>query len=1108
MEENFKIVQFNSTEKKVELDLTTSKNVSLISSPQEDVFVDFQEDNTSLMASWDKVFDQEAESINADNPSDALVKSLFYKGVVDIEYIASICNMDVKDVIFALRGAIYQNPERWEKDLSKGWETADEYLSGNLIDKWKKAVEANKEHFGLFDSNIAAIESLLPPKVNFDDIYITLGTPWIPKDMVCNFAYDLLRFRRRNLILNHDEKLGVWEFFDVRNAATACDYGRGYVQFGTKRISALELIEKCLNNQEVVIRDPIKGIDGKTKYIVNNDETMLAADKQARIRFEFKRWLHSDISKMAQLVDIYTEKFGCIRTRNYDGSFLTFPNMDSKISLYSYQKNAVARILFSPNTLLAHDVGAGKTFIMVAAGMELKRMGISKRNMYVVPNNIISQWEIIFKTLYPTCKLFIVTPSMFKTSNRQKVLSHIIHNDYDAIIIGYSCFDLIPLSLNYQKSKLLKEINELKARKEESNTKKIRAEIKKLQEKYNEMVFEAGLHSKLCFDDLQINTLFVDEAHNYKNLPFDTQGRFILGVNNEGSKKCQEMLEKVRCVQSQNNGRGVVFATGTPITNSISDIFVMQKYLQPGLMEIMGISSFDAWIGNFAELAIGFEIDVDTNNYRLARRFTKFHNLPELTSALALIADFYKTSLNADIPNFNGYINCRVPKTKELAKYLKEISKRADDVRKGRIKRTEDNMLKITTDGRKAALDIRLADKNATFNTDCKIFNCADNVYDIYLRYYEQGGTQLVFCDTSTPNNVLFNAYDELKRFLVGFGIPEEEIAFVHSANTEKAREKLFEAVNSSKIRVLIGSTWKLGMGVNVQKHLVAIHHLDIPWRPADMVQREGRILRQGNENEEIFIYRYITEGSFDAYSWQLLETKQRFIDEILAGSIQVRAGNDIGDTVLGYAEVKALAIGNPLIKERVEVFNELSKYINMQRKVDELKQEILAEIDILPSLIDAKVKEIENISLDIKHYKENKVELDHDAKRDLRTYLTTEISNSFMLIEEKVLCEYQGFKIIIPINMTKDKPYVYLQNVNKYRVNVGMSLISVLIRIDKFLDDLELYLDGHKDKLLMLENKQETLKVDLVSKENYTDTIKELSEKLAQIDEKLGVKH
>lgn len=837
-----------------------------------------------LPLDWENAFNQDArtQGVHADSISDGLIYSLSNLGRVDIEYISSITGEDYKTIIGTLKGSIYQNPETWGECFYKGWETAEEYLSGNMMRKWKAAKKADKEYNGYFADNIKAIEKVLPPTVATKDIYVTLGSPWVPADIIDDFIIHLFGSSERYpvydgnriLVLEsyktlHDEITGTWEIpfknrynHDVKVTRT----------YGTDRINALHILERTLNMKSVAVTDEVvcnTNSSGK-KRVINQSETILAIEKQNKMIKAFQKWIWEDERRKERLEMIFENNFSCVRRRIFDGSFLRFPDMSPAINLYPYQKDAVARILFTPNTLLAHDVGAGKTYVMIAAAMEMRRMGLSKKNMFVVPNNIVGQWKNMFYAMYPNANLLSVEPKSFTPSKREGVLERIRDEDFDGIIIAYSCFEQIPLSKEYYKNQLIDEqelIAEIAGKKNKATSR-----LKKKQEAVSKALSELSvamddLYNGVYFDDLGITRLFVDEAHNFKNVPIETKADKVLGVSASGSKKCQDMMDKVRMVQKKNDGAGVVFATGTPITNSITDAFIMQMYLQSGELAMLDLQSFDSWIGMFAERSTEFEIDVDTSSYRLATRFSKFHNLPELTSLLSSIADFHQVDTSAGIPQIDGYTDALISKTNEFADYLKDISQRAEDVRKGYVSRKDDNMLKITTDGRKAALDLRLVDPSAMFTYQSKVARCVENVADIYFKTTAQKSAQIIFCDTSTPKTG-FNIYDEVKAMLQSKGVPSDKIAFIHDAQTEAQRNTVFAKVRKGDIRVLLGSTVKLGLGVNIQDKLIALHHIDVPWRPADMTQREGRILRQGNTNSKVQIFRYITEGSFDAYSW------------------------------------------------------------------------------------------------------------------------------------------------------------------------------------------------------------------------------------------------
>lgn len=1061
-----------------------------------------------LPLDWENLYanDERVKNIHTDSIHDALTLSLANLTRVDIEYIASITGESLKTVILSLKGSIYQNPELWDECFYKGWETAEEYLSGNLLHKRRVADEANKKYYGYFADNLTAIDAVMPAPLSMGDIYVSIGSPWVPPDIIDDFITHILRLKNPYVGTKHDEVTGTWEI-PMKNDWRYSTSVAATKTYGTSKMPALHILERTLNMKNVTVTDQsFDPFTLKKTRVVNKNETLLAIEKQQEMLNAFRGWVWKDQSRRQRLEEIYVSKYGCLRRRMFDGSFLQFPNMAGGITLYPYQKNAIARIFFSPNTLLAHDVGSGKTYIMIAAGIELKRLGISKKNLYVVPNNIVGQWASLFKTLYPASNILTVTPSRFTPAKRQSTLMQIRDGDYDAIIMPYSCFDAIPLSLDYYIDTTKEEKAELERlnKNQKTSTPNVRARLKAVSERLAKLELEQKNPAEIYFDSLGISRLFVDEAHNYKNIPILTQSH-VLGITSSGSKKCKEMLEKVHFIQRTNDGGGVVFATGTPITNSITDVFTMQKYLQSGDLALMDLQSFDSWIGMFAEKVTEFEIDVDTNSYRLASRFSKFHNLPELTSMLSYIADFHQVDKSSGIPDFDGYDDALIPKTDKLAKYLSEISKRAEMVREHKVKRKKDNMLLITTDGRKAALDLRLVERKAPFTVNSKVAVCAENICYIYKQTEKARLTQLVFCDSSTPKPE-FNMYDELKRLLVSMGVAESDIAYVHDAESERGRSLLFSKMRKGDIRILIGSTFKLGIGVNVQDKLIALHHLDLPWRPADMTQREGRILRQGNTNQRVLIYRYITEGSFDAYSWQLLETKQRFINDLLAGSLSERHGEDIENTVLNYAEVKALAIGNPLIKTRVETANELNRLLSLQRKAVENRMELEKEQLELPGKINRQKELITKCRIDIAHYEDCYTEHTPEINKSIREALHEAVMGNILVPEESFLMQYQGFDIILPSNMTETKPFIWLQNSGRYYIELGESDKGMLIRIDNFLNNLKKHLKNLSDVLEHFRTREQHVREELEKTESYTDKIAECKKKLEQLDKKLGV--
>ena len=1048
------------------------------------------------------VKNQRAADTFAENIPDALLLSLHNLGCIDIEYIACTCRETVKNVISALKGTIFQNPEKWDESFYKGWETAGEYLSGNVYLKIEKALAANKKYQGYFSDNVAALKKILPPKLGAEQIYVTLGSPWIPPELIDDFINLYIGRKTSESKVCYDASIGLWHI----------PYKRNYIGniiaenvYGTKRMNALAIIEHTLNKKQVDIYDEIPDASAKNgkKRVLNTEETALAAEKQKEIVSEFKKWIWQDAERKKRLEQIYNEKFGGIRPRKYNGLFLKFPEMSDDVKLYDYQKNAVARIMMSPNTLLAYEVGAGKTFIMIAAGMEMRRIGISRKNMYVVPNGIVGQWEEMFKRLYPKSHILVVDPHSFAPKKRNEILIQMKCGDYDGILIAYSCFGMIRMSLAYEESLLNKKIEKIKTSNAKRNTDAIKEEIYRLRRK---RMFE----NEIYFDELGINTLFVDEAHNFKNVPICTKIRGVAGISSAGSEKCAKMMEKVKFVQRKNNGRGVVFATGTPITNSLTDIYIMQKYLQDQDLCKLGIGNFDEWVGMFAERVTELEVDVGGTGFRTVTRFSQFHNLPELAALFGRTADFFKVHSMIGIPEFHGYTDVVIPRTDKLSQYMSELASRVDTIRGGI--RTKDNMLKITTDGRKAALDIRLVNiecERSEVDEHFKAYSCARRVFGIYMSTAADKLTQVVFCDWAVFKKGGAvgmrggDIYTELKELLVTMGVKPDEIVFIHDT-TDENRQEIFDAVRHGKIRIIIGSTAKLGTGVNIQDRLIALHHLDVPWRPADMIQREGRILRSGNMNKEVKIYRYITKGSFDAYSWQILESKQKIITEILGDKLGVRDCEDIDGAVLNFAEAKALAAGNKFLKQRIQKANELSRYILLQKNMIQIREQLEEEMCRLPNLIEYQKRQIEKCSADISHYTENKRKYSAQECAKIRDLIRNTLEEN-VPVQDEVICEYQGFQIVFSSVPSNNEAIVFVQNEGKYRLALGKSG-GYMKKIDNLLNNLGSYRDKLCEEKQRLEEKLSDAASSLENMYSYSEQIEKLRAEITEIDNKLEV--
>ncbi len=1058
---------------------------------------------TELNMDWDSAFSSNVviEDIYAETASDGLVHSLKTFGYVDLEYIARVTTLPIKEVIQKLKGSIYQDPNKWEECFYKGWVTADEYLSGNLLQRLKIAEEANLKYNSYFSENIKAIKRVLPHGVTSSEIYVTIASSWIPEDIIKDFIVDIMGVANSSWhkdLISKDPKTNIWDIKPkIRNYNNY--YSKFDYQYKTRNRSGLSILLSALNMKTVVISKT----DSRGNKYYDQADMLLAVEKQKILNMVFHDYIFNNEERKKRITEAYNSLYGYNVCRVYNGDFLDFVNMNPLVKLYDYQKNSIARIIFNKNTLLAHDVGTGKTYIMIASGEELIRMGLSRKNMYVVPNNILSQWAEAYSYLYPKSKVKVCYPKDFAPGKRRATLLDIKNNNYNAIILAHSSFDSIELSNSIRIKKLedeFVEINNLSTISyiSEARLTEIENELSALREK------EFDINDDITFDKLGITRLYVDEAHFYKNVPIQTGLINMLGISYNGSTKCLGMVEKVSYMNSLSDG-GVIMATGTPITNSITDCYVFQRYLQEGELKLLNIHSFDNWVAMFAEKNEELEVDVDAKGYRMATRLSRFHNLPELTTILANVADFHRLEKNTELPEFNGYKDIVLKKTIELNEYIEELSARATMIRTGFVKRIDDNMLKVTTDGRLAALDLRLVNPNTRQNKIfTKVYSCAERVCDLYIKTNLTKATQLVFCDCSTPKDG-FNIYDELKRVLLLYGIKPQEIAFVHEAKTDKQRQAMFDKVNNGEIRILVGSTFKLGIGVNVQNKLIAIHHLDVPWRPADMIQREGRIIRQGNENKEVFIYRYIQEGSFDAYSWQLLETKQKFIDELLANSISVRSVLDVSDIVLNYGEVKALAIGNSRLRERFEIYNELNRLRLLHNNDQQLRSRYERELLEIPKKIEELEELINNYTYDYAIYIGSKREYSAEERNEIRNYIYDEVLTNVMMKEERTLLSYQGFELILPMNMTEPKPYIWAVATHKHKIEMSNSASGSLIRIDNYFENLGKKKKELEYEIILLKEKEISIKEILEKQIDYEPMISELKEKLEKIDKELN---
>ncbi len=940
----------------------------------------------------------------------------------------------------------------------------------------------------------------VPHEIPYTDIEVSLGAPWISAAIISDFAdhiidYDDSRVGRRNLV-KYEQVTGSWFVRDKKQYNTSSVTAR----FGTARYNALQILEATLNLREIKIHDT----DGyNVKY--NEVETIAVLEKQQLLIEEFKKWVWLDEDRRWEVEEAYNRMFAEFKPRIFDGSSLEFPDMSKDFTLFDYQKDAVQKIISTPNTLLAFDVGAGKTFIMIAAAMELRKRNISRKNMFVVPNNIVGQWEKIFTDLYPQAKLLTVEPKTFKPEMRQKVLSQMQKGDYDGIIIAYSCFEMIPLSEQFVMSEMQKKINIINSALNDlkkSYSWKWGSTPLEQEKNYIKKITSEFLDSfdvtteEITFDSLEINTLFLDEAHNYKNLPLKTKLKKISGINTKGSMKCMDMMQKVRCVQLNNGGRGAVLATGTPLCNSISDTYAMQMYLQPEKMAEFGLDRFDNWVKTFARPEQICEIDVDTSKFRFIHRFAKFFNLPELSRMFSDVAIFHAVNTSDGLPDFDDYTDVVIGKSAQLDEYMQLLCERTEAIRMQEVGSHQDNMLKVSTDGRKAALSLELVGKEQPYDKHSKIFNCIENVIKIYNDSSEY--TQLVFCDYSTPKGEDFSVYKELKTRLKEKGVPEKEIAFIHSYKTESTKLKLFEDFNSGKIRVLIGSTFKLGIGANVQTKLKAIHHLDVPWRPADMIQREGRILRRGNTNKDVLIYRYILQGSFDAYSWQILETKQKFISQFLSGSSYQRTASDLENNVLTYGQVKALALSQPLMKKLAEKENELKNVRILQLQNEQTVtglEEQLADDRVRVNQLKERLYAAKQINAIVSDYTDQEYKMMSELLKKFLTRDLTRFSDG-----EKIALLIH-FVLRFPETQDEKKPFVCFEYMDeKFEIKLGNSTDGNIRRVLNFIKKFGKTVEKTAELIEKYENSIADTEKYLEKTSSYHGKIKELEAQRAEI--------
>ena len=1046
---------------------------------------------------------------------EALNLSVNEFGVVNIPYMLSIYEPPVssgndteissdeltrmrrKALIDELEGLIYCNPNEYNEDNpNAGWETADEYLSGNVRDKLRVAKAMSKEN-PMFNINVDALSKVQPELVEASDIDVRIGTTWIEPEDYEQFIYELLNTPRRARAIRSSyynsgiqvkiNKLNM-EWF-IENKSMDKHSVAATKTYGTSRVDAYSIFEDSLNLKTVTVRDRIDDGDGKYHYVVNKNETMLAREKQNQMKERFKEWLFSDPERRQKYVEYYNETFNNIRLREYDGSHLEFPGMNPGIELKPHQKNAIARILLGGNTLLAHCVGAGKSFEMMAACMEQKRLGLANKTVMVVPKPLIGQTASEFLRLYPSANILVATERDFEKSRRKKFIARIATGDYDCVIMSHSQFEKIPISaerkqrmLNEQIDEISFAIDEMKMRNGERWTiKQMEAQKKKLEQQIKELADESRKDDLITFEELGIDSIIVDEAHNFKNLAIFSKMNNVSGISSSGAKKATDMQLKCQYISEINNGRGIVFATGTPISNTMCEMYVMQLYLQKPALEQMGIYHFDSWAANFGEVTTALELTVEGSGFRFKSRFNKFTNLPELMNIFREVADVQTADmLDLDVPNVRGGKPIIVESEPDW--YVKQVMEdfivRAERIRNGGVNPSEDNFLKITHEARLLGTDARLIEKDAPNNVDGKLNKVAENVWNEYKLAKDKGiiGCQLIFSDIGTPGNDKdFTVYDYLKETLIKYGIPEEEIAFVHDAKSDAQREVLFKEMRTGKKKVLIGSTDKCGTGVNVQTHLVALHHVDCPWKPSSIEQREGRGIRQGNENEEVAIYRYVTKGTFDAYNWSLVENKQRFISQVMTSKSISRTCEDIDEATLSYAEIKAVATGNPLIKEKMEIDNEVQRLKLLKASYDNQRYTLQDNFMIrFPKLIKAAKEKLECVKEDVRLRDEQLISdvefaitikgITYTERVDGGTQALSVISQC-KTGETTSIGQFKGFELLVEKNFMGTN-YLVLRGKTEYKAELSTSPVGSMVKLENLFNGLQEHIEFLEKKI------------------------------------------
>ena len=1058
---------------------------------------------------------------SVDTASEALAVSLGERARVDLAYMSELTGKSEEDVAKELAGIIFQNP------VTEKWETADEYLSGNVREKLAttRIFAENRPEFAI---NVTALEGVQPKELDASEIEVRIGATWIEPKYIEDFMRETFEtpdylFDRNLVGVQYSDVTGQWNL-KGKNA----DHGNALVNmtYGTSRANAYRILEDSLNLRDTRIFDTIEE-DGKEKRVLNKKETTLASQKQEAIREAFKDWVFRDPERRQTLCAKYNELFNSTRPREYDGSHLKFPGMTPDITLRPHQLNAVAHQLYGDNTLLAHCVGAGKTFEMIAAAMESKRLGLCQKSLFVVPNHLTEQWASDFLRLYPGANILAATKKDFEPANRKKFCSRIATGDYDAVIIGHTQFEKIPLSMERQAAMIERQITEIemaieavKAEKGERYTIKQMEKTKKsLNARLSRLNDTSRKDNVVTFEQLGVDRLFVDESHNYKNLFLYTKMRNVAGIAQTEAQKSSDMFAKCQYMDELTGGKGITFATGTPISNSMTELYTNMRYLQYSTLQKLGLGNFDSWAATFGETQTAIELAPEGTGYRAKTRFAKFFNLPELISLFKESADIQTPDmLKLPVPEAE-YENVVLKPSEYQKEMVQSLADRAEAVRDRKVEPHVDNMLKITNDGRKLALDQRLINDMLPDEDNSKATTCVDKACEIWEETKEQKSAQLIFCDLSTPKgDGTFNVYEDIRGKLIEKGVPPEEIAFIHDANTEKRKAELFAKVRSGQVRFLLGSTAKMGAGTNVQDRLIALHHLDVPWRPSDIEQQEGRILRQGNMNDKVKIIRYVTEGTFDSYSWQLIENKQKFIGQIMTSKSPVRSCEDIDEAALSYAEVKALATGNPYIKEKMDLDIQVSKLKLL--KANHTSQRYRLEDNIAkhyPMQITALKERLEGYRTDIQTYAAHKP-VDKDAfsmKIGNRTYTDKKEAGAALIDMCRsakqpnmavTIGEFQGFKMSVSFDSFFSKFTISLKGSLSHEVEIGADPLGNLQRLSNALEGMTGKMTDVEQKLSNVEHQLETAKVEVTKPFAQEQELAEKLERLAELNALLNM--